>query len=406
VTIPDFQLERFFARWEFAAPYILCASDVEGYRMADLLALADLETRGLWENLALGYTEASGHPFLRREIAGLYAGVTPDEVLTFAGAEEAIYVTMRTLLRPGDHAIVAWPAYQSLFEVARAVGAVVTLLPLRPATDRWTLDLDELAAAVRPDTRLIVTNFPHNPTGALPTAAEWQAIVGIAREAGAYLFSDEVYRFLEYDPADRLPAAVECYEWAISLGVMSKPFGLAGLRIGWLATHQADLLARAAAYKDYTTICNSAPGEILALIALRARGQVLARSLGILHGNLALLDLFMAEFAGWFEWRRPRAGTVAFPRLRGGRPVETFAADLVRAEGVLILPGSVYDYPGNHFRLGLGRTNLPEALERLGRFVSESCHVPGTSEVPGTWGAIFRTGASNCQIETWKSARI
>ncbi len=295
-----------------------------------------------------------------------------DDVLTFAGAEEAIYVAMRVLLQPGDRVIVTWPGYQSLYEVARSIGAQVAFWPAHQTDSGWQFDVDDLRALAEPGARLIVANFPHNPTGALPTTAEWSDVVEIARRAGAFLFSDEVYRLLEYDPADRLPAAVDCYEKAISLGVMSKPFGLAGLRIGWVAARDREFLAQAAAYKDYTTICNGAPSEILALIALRAREQTLARSLDIVRPNLNLVDRFMAEHADVFRWQRPRAGTIAFPGLDERFPIDSFAADLVQEEGVLVLPGSVYDYLGNHFRLGLGRRNLPAALERLGRFVQHA----------------------------------
>ncbi|HEV2131783.1 MAG TPA: aminotransferase class I/II-fold pyridoxal phosphate-dependent enzyme [Longimicrobiaceae bacterium] len=369
MKIPKFQLERFFARWEFAAPYLLCASDIEGWPMAELLALADEETRALWDDLSLGYTEAAGHPLLRREIASLYDAVAPEEVLVFAGAEEAIFVSLNVVLGPGDHALVTWPGYQSLHEVARAAGAEVDLLPLDPAAG-WALDLDRVRALLRPTTRAIAVNFPHNPTGALPDAATWQALVGLAHEAGVHLFCDEVYRFLEYAPADRLPAAVDCDSRGVSLGVMSKSLALAGLRIGWIATHDAELLHRLAAFKDYTTICNSAPSEILALIALRARERVLARSRGILERNLEHLDRFFRDWSGTFDWVRPRAGSVSFPRLLADVPIEYLTTELVEAEGVLLLPGSLFGYPANHFRLGFGRTNLPDALVRLERFAA------------------------------------
>ena len=256
MRLPPFALERYFARWEFAAPYLLCASDVEGWPLADLLALADDEGQALWRVLRLGYTESAGHPLLRAAIAGLYAGVAPDEVLTFAGAEEAIFILMNVLLGPGDHAIVTWPGYQSLYAVAQAAGADVTLLRLR-AEESWALDLAAVRRALRPTTRLLVVNVPHNPTGALPDPAAFAALVALADEAGVTLFCDEVYRLLEYDPADRLPAAVDRSPRAVSLGVMSKAFGLAGLRVGWLASHDAELLRRAAGFKDYTLCCTS-----------------------------------------------------------------------------------------------------------------------------------------------------
>lgn len=369
MSLPDFKLERFFARWEFAAPHLLCTSDVEGYALPDLLALADEETRALWEGLRLGYTEAAGHPLLRAEIAALYPGVSPDEVLVFAGAEEAIYVFMRAVLGSGDRAVVTWPGYQSLHEVARGTGAEVDLLPL-DEENGWALDLDRVRAALRPETRLLVLNFPHNPTGALPSRDTWSGVLELAAEAGVTVFSDEVYRFLEHDPADRLPSAVETYERGVSLGVMSKSFALAGLRIGWLVSHDRELLARLASYKDYTSICSSAPSEILALVALRAREQVLERSLRIVRENLALLHPFFARWEEVLHWVPPRAGSTAFPHFVPPVDVDALSRELVEREGVLILPGTLLDYPGSHFRIGYGRTGLPAALEGFERYLA------------------------------------
>ncbi|ABF85948.1 aminotransferase, classes I and II [Myxococcus xanthus DK 1622] len=371
MRIPDFKLERYFARWEFAAPYLLCSSDIEGWRMADLLALAGPDERARWEGLTLGYTESTGLPALREEIAALYPGLSPEQVLTFAGAEEALFVLVNVLLGPGDHAVVTWPGYQSLHEVARATGADVTLLRLREE-DGWALDLDALRRALTPRTRLLLVNFPHNPTGALLDRAAFDALCELSRERGIHLLSDEVYRLLEYDTRDTLPPAASHTPHGISLGVMSKAFGLAGLRVGWLACRDVELLRRCAAYKDYTTICNSAPSEVLSLIALRAKARVLARSRELLAANLSLLDGFFARHPDTFQWVRPRAGSVAFPRLLRETPVARFTEELREREGVLLLPGDVYDFPGNHFRLGLGRTNLPDALERLERYVVDT----------------------------------
>ncbi|MBA2442024.1 MAG: aminotransferase class I/II-fold pyridoxal phosphate-dependent enzyme [Rubrobacter sp.] len=300
MDLPEFELERYFAHYEFEVPHLLGASDVEAYRLDELLALSGEEERALWGELSLGYTESAGGPLLRGEVSGLYETVDREDVLVFSGAEEAVFVLLNVVLGPGDHAVVTWPAYASLHEVARAAGAEVTLLPLEHERG-WALDLDALRAAVRPETRLIVTNFPHNPTGALPDAATFRGVVEVAREAGAYLLSDEVYRLLEHEPSERLPAAVDLYEWAISLGVMSKAFALAGLRIGWISTHDRDLLRRCAAFKDYTTICNSAPSEALSLIALKAREKVLARSREIIDRNLPYADRFFQEWRGVFD---------------------------------------------------------------------------------------------------------
>jgi aspartate/methionine/tyrosine aminotransferase len=378
VRIPEFALERFFARWEFAVRHLLCASDVEGWRMADLLSLADDETAALWSNLRLGYSEAPGHPLLRAEIATLYDMIEPDDVLVFAGAEEAIFCLSNVLLGPGDHAVVTWPGYQSLYQVGRSAGADVTLHELREA-DAWALDVDRLIAALRPTTRLVVVNAPHNPTGMLPTLAEWARLTGELEARGIHLLADEVYRFLELDPAERLAAGADAFRLGISLGVMSKSFAMAGLRIGWLASRDRQLLARCAAFKDYTTICSSAPSEILALIGLRARDTVLARSRAIVEANMARLDGFFADHPDRFAWVRPRGGSIGFPRLLDDEPIDAFVARLVETEGVLLLPGSQFGHPGNHFRIGFGREDLPAGLERLAAFVDGGGRRPGFS---------------------------
>jgi len=368
MRIKDFDLERYFARWEFNVRYLLCASDIEGMKMADLLRLADEETLKRWEELSLGYTESLGHPLLRREIAGMYEGTSPDEVLVFCGAQEAIFAFVNVAVGPADHVIVTWPGYQSLYEVARATGADVTLLPLEAARG-FELEVEALRRAMRPNTRLLVINFPHNPTGAVLRPETLEAVLALAEEANAFVLSDEVYRLLELEGATP-PAAVERSRRAISLGVMSKVYGLAGLRVGWLVARDRELLARCAAYKDYLSICTSAPSEILALMALRRRSQLLERSREILRDNLTRLDRFFHDWAGTFEWVRPRAGSVGFPRILRGMSSDELARELVESEGVLILPGSVFGDTDNHFRIGFGRTNLPEALAGLERFAT------------------------------------
>ena len=266
--------------------------------------------------------------------------------------------------------MVTWPGYQSLYEVARATGADVTLHELHE-NDGWALDVPRLLGSLTAATRLVVVNAPHNPTGMLPSVEEWRTLTDALAERDIHLLADEVYRFLELDPADRLPAGGDAFERGISLGVMSKSFALAGLRIGWLATRDRDLLARCASFKDYTTICSSAPSEILALIALRARDRVLARSHAIVTSNLDRLDGFFEDWADRFTWVRPRGGSIGFPRLTvPGVPIDDWAAGLVETEGVLLLPGSRFDYPGNHFRLGFGRTDLPEALAGMERYAA------------------------------------
>jgi aspartate/methionine/tyrosine aminotransferase len=359
LKIPDFKLEHYFERYEFSVPHLLSSSDAEPWRLDQLLPLADEELRGLWDGLTLGYTEVRGHPLLREAIAGLYEHVTAEDVIVFAAAQEPIFALSNVAIQPGDHVIAVVPSYQSLYEVARSLGAEVSLVPLRP--DDWSLDLDAIRAQLRPSTSLIVLNAPNSPTGSLPAAAELRELFAL----GPRVFVDEVYRFLEHDPSDRLPAAADL--GGVSLGVMSKSFGLAGLRIGWLATRDAELRERIVAFKHYLTICSAGPSEILATIALRARDTVLGRARGIVEANLATLDGFFARRDD-FAWVRPRAGTTGLVEIRRDIAIEDFARDLADAEGVMILPGSIFDWPGATFRIGYARAAMPEALARLERF--------------------------------------
>lgn len=370
-ALAPFKLERIFAQYEFKARYLLSSSDCESLTLPELLALADDEARLRWQRLSLGYTESQGDPALRAEIAAQYPGLGADDVLTLV-PEEGIYIAMRTLLQPGDHVVAIHPAYQSLYEVARAQGAEVTAWPVVPAAQgtAWRLDLDGLAAAITRQTKLLVINYPHNPTGLLASRAELDAILEFARRHGLYVFSDEMYRGLELDPAARLPAVCGLYDKGISLAGLSKTHATPGLRLGWLATRAPGLMAEWMAYKDYTTICHSAPSEVLGLIALRARAPILHRNLGIIRANLAWADEFFQRRADLFGWPRPQAGSIAFPEWRGPGTAEALCQGVLDAQGVMLLPGTIFDVPGQRFRLGLGRKSFPEALGRLEAYVA------------------------------------
>ncbi len=369
MQLNEFKLERYFAAHEFNVDVVLSASDPESLELHELLALAGPETRRLWDGLSLGYTESQGHPLLRREIAGLYSTITGDDVLEVV-PEEGIFLAMHALLRPGDHVITMAPAYQSLYEVARGLGCEVTPWRMAAEDGQWRLDPGFLAEAVTPRTRLIVVNFPHNPTGYLPTGAEQAAILEFAHAHGTYVFSDEMYRGLEYVADAQLPAACDVYERAVSLSGLSKSYGLPGLRTGWLACRDRAILASCSRLKDYTTICAAAPSEILAIIALQARTTILAQHLARLARHLVLAEDFCARHADWLVWLPPRAGTVAFPALQPAWPVADFCQALLAEQSVLLAPAQVFDHPGNNFRLGLGRANFPAGLARIEAFLA------------------------------------
>jgi aspartate/methionine/tyrosine aminotransferase len=367
-ALRPFALEVFFSKWEFTARHHLCASDMQSMTLSELLALADAQDRAAWDALYLGYTETWGSPGLRETIAGTYDSVAAAEILTFVGAQEGIFAAMHALLGPDDHAITIIPNYQSVESVPLSI-CETTGVAL-DSERGWELDLEKLRDAMRPNTRVICINFPHNPTGKVVSRGTLDELVSLCRERGIYLFSDEVYRLIERQPEMTLPQVADIYERGISLGVMSKAYGLPGIRVGWAVCRDADVLRRMERMKHYTSICGSAPSELLARIALKARERILARNCSLIVKNLAILEAFFAEHADLFDWYLPDGGCIGFPRYLGREGVEAFTRNLVEQSGVLLLPASVYRSdlgatPSDRFRIGYGRDNMKEGLAAM-----------------------------------------
>jgi aspartate/methionine/tyrosine aminotransferase len=363
-----FALEVFFSKWEFTARHHLCASDMQSMTLTELLGMADAADRAAWDALYLGYTESWGSPGLRETIAGTYDGVAASEVLTFVGAEEGIFAAMHALLGPEDHAITVIPNYQSVESVPLSI-CETTGIAL-DGSRAWEFDLGAVRDAIRPNTRVICINFPHNPTGKVISRAALQDLIAICRERGIYLFSDEAYRLIERRPEMTLPQVADIYERGISLGVMSKAYGLPGIRVGWVACRDTRVLGRMEQMKHYTSICGAAPSELLAQIALKARAGILAQNRALISRNLVLLEAFFAEHLDLFAWYLPDGGCIGFPRYLGRDGVEEFARRLVEECGVLLLPASVYRSdlgatPVDRFRIGYGRANMEQGLKAL-----------------------------------------
>ena len=344
--LPAFALEQHFAQWEFRARHHLTASDGESMSVAELLALGGDGAQERLLQMSLGYVPTWGTQALREAVAARYRRVEPEDVLTFAGAEEAIFWALQMLLGPGDHALVTVPNYQSLEAVPVATGAEVTGLPLwtgAGAELRWSLDVDRIRAALRPNTRVLAVNFPNNPTGFVPDQASWAALGALCDERG------------------------------ISLDVTSKSLGLPGLRVGWLACRDRSLLARLERAKHWTSICNAGPSELLATIAVQHADQLRARIKAVIAQSTELLAGFFAEHGGLFDWAPPDGGCVAFPRYlgpEGPEGVETFCTELVEQRGVLLLPASLFrsqlaEVPRDRFRIGLGRLGVGAALAQV-----------------------------------------
>ena len=377
MRVPAFELEVFFGKYEFSTPYLLAQSDCEAMSIEALLHFEPDAAKAQREflNTSLGYGENNGRPELRRAVADLYTGMTEENVVLFTGAQEGIFACMNTLLEPGDHVVCMFPAYQSLYEVARSAGCKVDLWHLRQTDAGWQADLDELAALVRPDTKAIVLNTPHNPTGFTLDKAQTENLCALARKHGAWIFCDEVYRGLGWnacagkaeggETAEAAPWIADAYERGISLGVLSKAYGLPGLRVGWLACKDAGLMEGIARYKNYLSICGATPSEALALVALRHGPDLLEKNRRIIAENLQTADAFFARHAQLFTYNRPQAGPIGFPRMQVSELMSDFCERLAHEAGVLLLPGSVYGIKEPYFRMGYGRKTFAAHLAKF-----------------------------------------
>jgi aspartate/methionine/tyrosine aminotransferase len=367
----NFALETYFSKWEFSATHHMTASDAQSISVGEMLDIAGLPHTTL-SDLHLGYTETWGAPDLRQAISETYDKLEAKNILCFAGAEEGVYAAMRVLLDPDDHAIVVVPNYQAAETIPLDICAVsgVGLNPDR----NWYLDLDEIRDAIRPNTKLISVCFPNNPTGHIIPKEDYVNLVKICRQHDLYLFSDEVYRGVELDSNKRIDQVADAYEKGLSLNVMSKAYGLPGLRIGWIATQDEEVLGDLEKYKHYLSICNSAPSERLAVIALSVREALLDKSLTLMRTNIEKLDRFFGDYPDIFDWQHPDGSCIGFPRFKGRGGVEVFCKDLVKENGVLLLPASIYRSelmraPDDRFRIGFGRANIDAGLTAFREFV-------------------------------------
>ncbi|MAI57500.1 MAG: aminotransferase [Rhodobacteraceae bacterium] len=366
--LPDFRLETHFSEWEFKARYHMTASDAESMSLKHLLSMANDEERDAFENMWLGYTQTHGNPNLRESISGTYKAQKANDILCFAGASEGIFAANRVLLEKDSHAIVVTPNYQSHETLPLSI-CEVTGVPLDPY-DNWSLDIDCVADAIQPNTKLLTVNFPHNPTGAILSLDNYLALIELCRKHGIYILHDEIFNGLGKLSTEHLPFVADIYERGLSLNVMSKSYGLPGLRIGWIACKDAMVISQMERVKHYLSICNSGPSEHLALIALRNKEKIFKRNCALIDSNLKKWDAFFSRHTDLFDWQHPDGSCTAFPRYKGKNGVEDFCQSLVEESGVLLLPSTIYsselcETPQDRFRLGIGRSGLDEGLAAL-----------------------------------------
>lgn len=358
-----FGLERWFAAQARHVPCDLSLSGAPALRLDALLALASPPERDEFARVSLGYGPASGS----RELRGLVAerhGVAADEVVVTCGAIEALQCAVGALVEPGDEVVVQQPMYPAVAGIARACGAIVVPWTLDEA-DGFRPRIEKLGPLLSRRTRLVAITQPNGPTGSVLEQRELAALVGLLAPLRAWLISDEVYRDLVLEPGLAVPSAASAYGRALSIGDVAKPFGLGGLRIGWVAARDAEVRERIAARRDYTTLSVPTSSDALAAIALRHAEALLVRPIANARANLAALaDLAARDHT--LSLVQPRAGVTAFARLADAPTIQRRLA----GSGVLVVPGAFFGHPD---RVRIGLAGAPDefalALERLVRLL-------------------------------------
>jgi aspartate/methionine/tyrosine aminotransferase len=372
MKIAPFATEHFFARHEFSTSWQLCNSDCESVSIDELLRMAGDSLEGLGRE-RLVYTPPQGSRELREAIARGYAKVHADHVAVLGTPVEGIYLAARTLLEPGDEVIVLSPAYDALVNMFEHVAGArqVRKWAFRARGAHWSLELDDLLALLTPATRLLVLNFPHNPTGYLPSAAFQQALARLAAERGLWLFCDEMYFGLVHSGTAAIPSMADVSDRAIVLSGLSKTHGLPGLRCGWLIVPDEALRDQLLNWKFYTSICPPVPTEYLARAALRAGDQLKRRNIQRIERNLDIAGAFFSRWPGLFEWRPPMAGSTALVGF-DVPSVSALAERLARDEGLLIQSAAMLGGDDRHMRIGLGRDGFGTALQRFEDWLGRS----------------------------------
>ena len=362
MKINSFKLERYFAQHEFTAKYLLSSSDCDGYELNYVLDNASQEELELWQNIRLGYTESAGNALLREAILQFYHLQSIENVVV-ASPGELNFISMNVLLNPGDHVITISPCYQSLSEVVKSIGCHLSYW--KPNPDNWEFNTRDLEVLFKDNTRLIIINFPHNPTGSYITKDQLNEIVEIARRNNVYIFSDEMYYKLIYGDTRELPPISDIYEKGISLWGTSKTFGMAGLRTGWLVSQDTRFINEVVSFKDYLSICNSATSEVLSIIALNNIDCFLNPNIQKIDKNIRLFQEFSNRNTLVDSFIPPKAGSVAFVKLQIEKSALQFSNELIEKTGIMTVPSEMFDYPGKYIRVGFGRENLPDTLHKL-----------------------------------------
>lgn len=359
-------LEDWLRDYYFNCEIDISCSGVENLTFEQLRKLIGLSQQEL-DAVVFNDSPSCGSPRLRRAIAERWGDGDPARVMATHGSSEALFLIMNTLLRPGDEVVVLDPCYHSLNNLAESTGCRLKTWRLDFGR-KFVPDVDEVKRLISPQTRMVVVNFPHNPTGATLTAEQQAELVEAVASVGAYLVWDAAFGELTYD-APPLADPGTMYERTITIGTLSKAYGLPGLRVGWCLS-SPELLARFVNLRDYTTLYLSPLVETIAERAVENGDLILQPRLEQARRNLALLERWVEEHEGLVEWARPRGGVTTFLRFPLIDDVEAFCHRLMQSHRVLVVPGSCFKSP-DYVRLGFGgpTSELVEGLSRLSKLL-------------------------------------
>jgi len=365
-----FAMERMMSKWENRVEYNLSESGVHPVTLRELVGDPDAADALL--GTELNYPQTNGIPELRERIAALYPSATPDNVLVTVGCAEANFITLQTLLGPGDELVVMLPNYMQIWGIGHNYGFQVSAFHLREERG-WAPDLDELNDAVTENTRLIAVCNPNNPTGYILTEAEMDGIVAAAERVGAWLLADEVYSGAERLTDTQTPSFWGRYDRVVAMNSLSKAYGLPGLRLGWVVGPPATV-DQIWARHEYTTISTTVLANKLAAIALspEVRPRLIQRTRDYIRRGFPILDGWLESHDGTFELVPPQAAAIAFTRYDLDVNSTELVDRLMHEKSVLIVPGDHFGMD-HYLRIsfGLPPDYLRAALDRIYELIKE-----------------------------------
>lgn len=372
MKIKTFKVERWMNEFEEEARYNLGETCIDSLTVKELLELCGKEPDEYLTALGdvrLTYSHIFGSPDFLKGVSSLYESITPEQVVPTHGAIGGNNMVITTLIEPGDNMISVMPTYQQHYSIPESIGAEVRILQLRPEND-FLPDLEELKSLIDENTKMITVNNPDNPTGSWIPAEVMKQVADLAASAGAYVLSDEVYRGISED-GSYMHSIVDVYEKGISVGSMSKIFSLAGLRMGWIATRDMDVIRQLHERRDYDTISCGVLDDMLASLALANKEAIFARNREILLKNRNILDSWVQRTEG-VHYIRPVAGTTALVYYDKDIPSYDLCVRLIREKGLLFTPGSCFEME-QCVRIGYAFDSklLQEGLDRFAEFLKE-----------------------------------